>query len=261
MQYFQRRHFRTLQAFIMLSNPSSNLQARQRQHRRQNSTPTAFNALKVTSLPNIPRHASHRRGMSLDQNRQQQPPAQDSNTVSNTNNQGFQTTQQHILRETQQHRLARPGQRSINNNNDENCLDSPDVSSQRQNLDPGCVTNFSDPSRASFTYPGLINTNVPLEIADFRSSVGSDFSLYSGDGSLTPSAYFDFSAAFDNAGQSSGLSSKRSSFGRRISGGIADRVSQFENLAMQSPLNHRPITPPNQNAMSGFNQLLYVALR
>ncbi|KAA8566663.1 hypothetical protein EYC84_009201 [Monilinia fructicola] len=49
----------------MLSNPTNNLQNRHRQHRRQNSTPTAFDAVKANNLPPVQRHA-HRRGMSLD---------------------------------------------------------------------------------------------------------------------------------------------------------------------------------------------------
>ncbi|KAI9852308.1 MAG: hypothetical protein M1824_002029 [Vezdaea acicularis] len=83
----------------MLSNPNSGLQQRQRQHRRQNSTPAAFDAPKVPILPaKIQRQSSHRRGQSLDQRniRQRQLRPQDDET--------------HILRETQQQRLARPGQ-------------------------------------------------------------------------------------------------------------------------------------------------------
>ncbi|KAG9236044.1 hypothetical protein BJ875DRAFT_372953 [Amylocarpus encephaloides] len=68
------------------------------------------------------------------------------------------------------------------------------------------------------------------------------------DGALTPSAFLDFSTEFDNI--SNGNSgSRRSSSGRRISGGILGRVAQFESLALQSPA--RPITPPNQN-VSGY---------
>ncbi len=98
----------------MLSNQTSNLQQRQRQHRRQNSTPNAFDAPKVPLLPAtaIQRHGSHRRGLSLDQRIQQQEQRrksqQDDRTVST--NPGLQQQQQHILREAQQQRLARPGQ-------------------------------------------------------------------------------------------------------------------------------------------------------
>ncbi|KAI9878680.1 MAG: hypothetical protein M1830_010828 [Pleopsidium flavum] len=103
----------------MLSNQTSNLQQRQRQHRRQNSTPNAFDAPKVPLLPAtaIQRHGSHRRGLSLDQPIQQQEQRrksqQDDRTVST--NQGLQQQQQQILREAQQQRLARPGQQHNTN--------------------------------------------------------------------------------------------------------------------------------------------------
>ncbi|KAL8341731.1 hypothetical protein RB601_005398 [Gaeumannomyces tritici] len=122
----------------MLSNPPlSNLHPRHRQHRRQNSTPTAFEAVKIPNLPNIQRRqpVSHRRGLSLDtrqhQIRQlqqhQQRQQQHSTTIDNrqdfatttttvsssttTNHPGLPTTpQHHVLREAQQQRIiARPG--------------------------------------------------------------------------------------------------------------------------------------------------------
>jgi regulatory protein SWI5 len=115
----------------MLSNPTSNLHARQRAHRRQNSTPTAFEAVKIPNLPNVNRqqqqhhhqHLGHRRGLSLDTRQRAatsmtQTPSpvttttrQDFTTVSTTTNQGI-ATQHHVLREAQQQRIqARPGPR------------------------------------------------------------------------------------------------------------------------------------------------------
>ena len=97
----------------MLSNPNSRLHQRQRQHRRQNSTPTAFQAPKVPLLPasTLQRNGSHRRGQSYDQQSNQRQTRQhwpqDDTTVST--NPGLQQRQQHILREAQQQRLARPG--------------------------------------------------------------------------------------------------------------------------------------------------------
>jgi regulatory protein SWI5 len=93
----------------MLSNPHSNLQRQQRQHRRQNSTPIAFEAPKVPLLPatKLQRLAFHRRGQSLDQRVQQQP-FPDGSTVSIPP--GFQPNPQHSLQEAQQHRLVQPGQ-------------------------------------------------------------------------------------------------------------------------------------------------------
>jgi hypothetical protein len=99
----------------MLSNPTNNLRNRQRQHQQQNSKPTAFDSVKVHNLPNIQKHGTHCRGKSS---------PQDSNPASTTN-QGYQSTQQHILRETQQQRLVRPGQQFKRVDNDENYLNLP----------------------------------------------------------------------------------------------------------------------------------------
>jgi regulatory protein SWI5 len=223
----------------MLSNSTNNLQNRQRQHRRQNSTPTAFESVKVNNLPKIQRHA-HRRGMSLDQRRRQTTPQEI--TVSTTNNQGYQTTQQHILRETQQQRLARPGQQFTNFDNGENYVNSPIVTPNRQSFDAG--NQYRERPSSQYSYSGPINTVINVDPSNYG---GNDFNLFSSD-ALTPSAYLDFSAGFDGM-PNSGSNSRRSS-GRRISGGIVDRVAQFENLALKSP--QRPITPPNQNAPSMY---------
>ena len=217
----------------MLSNPTNNLHNRQRQHRRQNSTPNAFESVKVPDLPNIQRHGGHRRGMSLD-TRQRQTPPQDILTASTTN-QGYQTTQQHILRETQQQRLVRPGQQFTRTDNDENYLNSPITTPQRQSFDASCSGQYGEQQFAQYAYNGHINTT-PANI----------FS----DGNLTPSAFLDFSAGFEGGTgmQNSESSSRRSS--RRISGGILDRVAKFENLALHSP--SRPITPPSQDVQSMY---------
>lgn len=227
----------------MLSNPTNNLQNRQRLHRRQNSTPTAFEAAKVHGLPNPQRHGSHRRGISLDQ-RRQQTPSQDY-MVSNTN-QGYQTTQQHILRETQQQRLVRPGQQYQHYDNDENYKSSPAVTPHRQSFDAACMGNFEGQRIASpYPYNGLVNMTMPVDPDAFHGA--NDFNLYTSDGNLTPSAFLDFSQLEGMSHSTSASSSKRSS--RRISGRILDRVAQFENMAMKT---ERPITPPNQNASGRY---------
>jgi regulatory protein SWI5 len=141
---FNDNPFRTPRAFIMLSNPTNNLHNRQRLHRRQNSTPTAFGSVKAHDLPNIQRPGGHRRGMSLDTRRRQTPP-QDINTASTTN-QGYQSTPQHILRETQQQRLVRPGQQFTHMDNDENYLNSPIATPQRQSFDASCIGQYGEQS-------------------------------------------------------------------------------------------------------------------
>jgi regulatory protein SWI5 len=218
----------------MLSNPTNNLHSRQRQHRRQNSTPTAFESVKVYDLPNIQRHGGHRRGMSLDTRRRQTPP-QDINTASTTN-QGYQSTQQHILRETQQQRLVRPGQQFTHMGSDENYLNSPISTPQRQSFDASCSGQYGEQPFSPYGYNGHINTTQANLFAD---------------GNLTPSAFLDFSATFEGGTgeQNSENNSRRSS--RRISGGILDRVAKFENLALQSP--SRPITPPTQDVHGAYS--------
>lgn len=252
-------------ALPMLSNPTQNLHQRQRQHRRQQSTPTAFEATKVPALPNIQKHVSHRRGISLDQRQQRrQSPQQDNNTVSYTN-QGFQQTQQHQLRETQQQRLVRPGhQQQViyhGHPNDGGYLMSPIISPQTSAFQ---ATYASIPIMApeSFSayqsYGGQMNPDLrmyandcpggsPFEQAQFVNSSGlpSPFS----------SSYGDYPAGLEVSAEPQGLgltvpgsrpSSSRSC--RRPSGGIADRVAMFEGMGASS--SSRPITPQSQNDSS-----------
>lgn len=95
----------------MMSNPPSVLQQRQRLHRRQNSTPVAFEAMKVPNLPPaIQRHNSHRRGQSLDQRSPTRGQHRQTGSTVSIPNPGSITTGQQILREAQQQKLARPGQ-------------------------------------------------------------------------------------------------------------------------------------------------------
>ncbi len=96
-----------------MSNPPSVLQQRQRLHRRQNSTPAVFEAMKVPNLPPaIQRHNSHRRGQSLDQRSPTQGQHRQTGSTVSITNPGSTTIGQQILREAQQQKLARPGQRN-----------------------------------------------------------------------------------------------------------------------------------------------------
>lgn len=100
--------FRTRLAYQMLSTQPSNLPG---QHRRQNSTPTVLDTLKVPLFPATrPRYGSHRRSLSVDQptniHQQQKSSSQDDRKVI------IKRLEQQISRETQQHQqqLVRPGQ-------------------------------------------------------------------------------------------------------------------------------------------------------
>lgn len=119
--------------------------------------------------------------------------------------------------------------------NDENYLNSPIATPQRQSFDASCIGQYGEQSFSQYAYNGPISA-APANV----------FS----DGSLTPSAFLDFSASLEGGTgmQNSENNSKRSS--RRISGGIVDRVAKFESLALQSP--PRSITPPNQDVQSTY---------
>jgi regulatory protein SWI5 len=155
--------------------------------------------------------------------------------MTSTTTQGYQSTQQHILRETQQQMLVRPGQHFTHTDSEENYLNSPISTPQRQSFDASCTAQYGEQSFPQYAYSGPINTTAT--------------NLFSDD-NLIPSAFLDFSAGFEGGSrmQNSESSSRRSS--RRISGGIVDRVAKFENLTLQSP--SRPITPPNQDVQSTY---------
>lgn len=235
----------------MLSNPSNNLQNRHRQHRRQNSTPTAFDAVKANNLQPVQRHA-HRRGMSLDT--RPRPNQQQGQSVNNTNI-GYQTTQQHILQETQQQRLVRPGQQPFPvYDNDENQFVSPLVTPHRQSFDSGCSNPYEiqgQQQQHSYSFSGAMNSIMPV---DPSFNAGNDFDFFATNTTMAPTfmEFFEESGIQSiNSQPGSASHSRRSS--RRISGVILDRVAQFENLALKSP--QRPITPPNANSTSKLTVL------
>lgn len=98
----------------MMSIPPSSLQSRQKLHRRQTSTPVAFEAMKVQMPPaSIQRHNMHRRGQSFDLCRGPvRRHAHTGSAVSINTNMGPNQGQQ-ILREAQQQRIPKPGQQAI----------------------------------------------------------------------------------------------------------------------------------------------------
>jgi regulatory protein SWI5 len=265
----------------MLSNPPpSGLQNRQRQqHRRQNSTPTAFETMEIAnSLPTLPPHqqprpqqgrprVSHRRGMSLDTRRQQiQSPTfrqEFHQTVSEHTNTGHNT--QHVLREAQQQRIARPGpqQAYANLASDENYLISPHATPQMQGFEGQCFDGLpaSQPMNMPFDmYNGQLNTMMKKNPEGFSHGMpaSQDFELFPNSAISTPT-FMNFSESAAGAAawmsEGEGSDSRRSS--RRISNGIMDRVSKFENMGTEGP-QQKPITPPNQNANGKFHPRRHV---
>ncbi|KAG5931115.1 hypothetical protein E4U53_001942 [Claviceps sorghi] len=227
----------------MLSNPPNSDHARQRQHRRQNSTPSAFEGMTLSQLPNADNRRqamAHRRGLSLDTRRNQMM----KHTAQQTIN------KHHILQEAQQQRMqARPGPQQLHYasmaaKEDENFLISPHGTPQSQRFDASCF----DGVPVQFPYDGSSwNMMMQKNHDNFTSNMveSKNFDLYSHDSALSTPTFMTFSDS--TAGQAWSLcdeaASRRST--RRISDGIMERVSKFENMGMEGP--HRPTTPSNQD--------------
>lgn len=267
MLYFQLSPFRTPLALPMLSNPTSVYQ-RQRQHRRQKSTPAAYEVPKLPELPTIQRNASHRRGLSLDERARRKSPSRDIKQVSSTNK-GFQRKQQ-ILREAQQQIPVRPGQHEQVPNlkliHNENHLISPFVSPQKQKFETSCHNLYGglcEPVPTYSPYNEQLNATViagPDNCSGNDPFSGNDYILFPENGNTTPSSYLDFSMTFGDCieQQNWGATVKPKGSGRRVSNGIADRVAKFESMTTEQP-DLRPVTPQTQNSGSEFNRLFHTS--
>ncbi|KAM0348405.1 hypothetical protein ACHAPU_004375 [Fusarium lateritium] len=234
----------------MLSNPTG-LHARQKQHRRQNSTPTAFEGVKIPTLPtSSQRQTAHRRGLSLDIRRQHSSPA--TVTTTSTTRQSYM---HNVLREAQQQRIqARPGTQNPYANlapGNENYLMSPHGTPQTQRFDPSCF----DPNSLPFD-PYSADLNVMMgkgQQAGYGDNMsgGKEFDIFNNDSAISTPTFIAFpsegSSAQGWASEGDTSSTKRTA--RRVSGGILDRVNKFENLDTT-----RPATPPNQNQSQNQNQ-------
>ncbi|KAG5656192.1 hypothetical protein KAF25_009068 [Fusarium avenaceum] len=244
----------------MLSNPTG-LHARQKQHRRQNSTPTAFEGVKIPTLPTTQRQTAHRRGLSLDirrQNSSASPATSRQNYMvsTNTNSTGLANHPQHnVLREAQQQRIqARPGTQNPYANlaptGNENFLMSPHGTPQTQRFDPSCF----DPS--SLPFDPYTDLNVMMskgQQAGYGDNMsgGKEFDIFNNDSAISTPNFIGFpsegSSAQGWASEGDTSSAKRTV--RRVSGGILDRVNKFENLD-----TNRPATPPNHNQSQSQSQ-------
>ncbi|GAP90863.1 putative regulatory protein SWI5 [Rosellinia necatrix] len=256
----------------MLSNPpASGLHARNRQHRRQNSTPTAYETVKIApNLPNIqpsPLHPQqnqqrvgvlHRRGMSLDTRRQVlAQKRQEYNMVSNTNNTGSANTPQHVVREAQQQRIARPGpqQAYANLATDENYLVSPSTTPQQQSFEEGWSDGLPAPTDMSMTfdmYNAPMNVMLKKNRDDFFNTLNSSQLEMFPSSALSTPTMLQFPDGLIGAqgwiSENGTANSRRNS--RRISNGIMDRVNKFETMSNE-PLQ-QPLTPPTQNETDYF---------
>ncbi|KND93188.1 Metallothionein expression activator [Tolypocladium ophioglossoides CBS 100239] len=240
----------------MLSNSTSSLHARQRQHRRQNSTPSALEGVKMPTLPNANHRQAtgHRRGLSLDTRRQQTASPttrQDYKVSMNTNNTGLAPNpQHHVLREAQQQRIqAHPGTQQqhhyvpLARSDSENYLISPHDTPQTHRFDPSpCYDTSTLPFNP---YGAQLNLMMQKNQESYASNVAEtrDFELYNNDSALSTPTFMNFPESPSGQGWSAEEGSRRNS--RRISNGIMDRVHKFENLSVDEL--QRPVTPPNQN--------------
>ncbi|KAI1464938.1 uncharacterized protein F4812DRAFT_145259 [Daldinia caldariorum] len=260
----------------MLSNPvhDGGLHARHRQHRRQNSTPTGYEMMKIatTNLPNMNQQQqqqqnhqrarmAHRRGMSLDTRRQQLiqqrmqpistiPTRQEYTTVSNsTNNNTGSITSQHVLREAQKHSIARPGpqQAYANLASDDSYLISPHGTPRTQEFEGqgfGSLSNQQDMQQDMQIhldmYNGRFSGNVTAsqEFDQFPSALSTPTLMSFQDSPTGGPGWIS---------EEETSSTRRNS--RRISNGIMDRVSKFEKLGIDV---QRPLTPPRQDATDYF---------
>ena len=225
---------------------------------------------------------SHRRGLSLDTRRQQISPtttARQSYRVSTTTNPGLVIPPQHILREAQQQRIARPGHGqptpttnhfTINQADSENFLLSPHGTPQSQRFVDamaGGHGQMQDVNAAFDAYIGPMNAIVKKNSASYAQSntvaPGQDFELFGPDSALSTPTFMNFHEANAGAnhpgwiseGEIASSHSRRTS--RRISNGILEKVARFEALGngMEGVSGSRPMTPPNQNAQSTYGFL------
>lgn len=179
--------------------------------------------------------------------------------VSHTNNNtGSANLPQHVVREAQQQRIARPGPQQAHANlaTEENYLVSPGATPQMPSFDEQWsegLPMLDDMSLALGMYNGPTNVVVKNNQNEFTNNHlnASDFDLFPSSATSTPTM-MDFP---DNAMATPGWMSenetanlKKSS--RRISNGIMDRVSKFENMSGE-PFQ-RPLTPPRQNEAEYF---------
>lgn len=264
----------------MLSNPPpmSGPQSRQSQHRRQNSTPSAFEGVKIAPLPSLEHqrpHVSHRRGLSLDTRRQQLAPTppttttrQDYTTVSiSTTNHGFTSTPHHGLRDAQQLHTLRPGSRHSTHSDasvhhpdeSDNFLLSPQITPQSRRFGdsisgPSQVADVNGLSFEPYLGPLDMLRNPPSFDNNNGIDPSRDFDFFGSDSALSTPTFLTFpesspasaSHGWISDSDTASTQSRRSS--RRISNAIMDKVAKFEALGTGlDASSQRPSTPTNQN--------------
>ncbi|KAK4150130.1 hypothetical protein C8A00DRAFT_18282 [Chaetomidium leptoderma] len=256
----------------------SGLHSRQRQHRRQNSTPSAFDAVKIAPLPNLQqrRPISHRRGLSLDTRGPPLAPAPTTTTLRreyipvgiSAINPGPAATSRHAVQKTQQQRTARPVSSHptfAGQDGSDTFLLSPQVTPQSRRF-----TTLSGQEQVNDVH-GLPFDPYSGSLSLLERSVnrldGSgidpsrDFEFFGPDSALSTPSFMTFpeSSPADTCQgwisetETASTHSRRSS--RRISNGMMDKISKFEAMGsdIEAP-SQRPCTPVGQTANDCFPQ-------
>ncbi|KAL2016798.1 hypothetical protein VTK56DRAFT_2967 [Thermocarpiscus australiensis] len=272
-------------ALSMLSNPprSSGHHSRHRQHRRQNSTPSAFEAVKIAPMPGVQEqrpHISHRRGLSLDTRGRPVTPSrtttaarQDYTTVSTSaTNPGLATTPQHLLREAQQQCTARPGSgqprfRDIatpQKEDNDSFLLSPQVSPRRLHLASPLSGHGEMGDMNSISFDAFLGSmgmkNQGVFASNSAMDPSRDFDFYASGSALSTPTFLTFpdSSPASTCGwisESETASTQTRRVSRRISNGIMDKVAKFEAAGSSiHASSSRPSTPTIQNVNGYFPQ-------
>ncbi|OAA56049.1 C2H2 transcription factor Swi5 [Cordyceps fumosorosea ARSEF 2679] len=232
----------------MLSNPTTTRPPRQRQHRRQNSTPSAFEGGTAQNMPsgiNRRQAVAHRRGLSLDIRRfQMTPPTSER-----------QDNMHRVLREAQQQRTqARPGPHPNHNHNPylamrhgntENFTMSPDHTPHSQRFSASSPFN---PSSAPFDpYGEQLNLMMQRNQGSYGDNLSSarNFELFTVENAQSMSSYTGIPESPSQGWMADGGNATLRRSTRRISDGIMDRVAIFENMNGEEA--QAPSTPPNYN--------------
>ncbi|ATY64276.1 C2H2 transcription factor Swi5 [Cordyceps militaris] len=233
----------------MLSNPTTDLHPRQRQHRRQNSTPSVSEVRSqnlhtpLSNISNRRRAAAHRRGLSLDTRRFQQ-------MLTPTTTQQDSTHRQ--LRETQQQRTqARPGQQpnqnpylAMRHGDTENFVIPPNHAPYSQRFDASCFESSTAPFAP---YAEQVNMMMQRNQGSYGTNLSSakDFDLFTVENAQSMPSYAAIPESPSQAWVADGGNATIRRSARRISDGIMDRVAIFESINSEEA--QVPSTPPNQH--------------
>ncbi|KAK4143430.1 metallothionein expression activator [Dichotomopilus funicola] len=246
--------------------------SRQRQHRRQNSTPSAFDAVKIAPLPNLQqrRPVSHRRGLSLDTRAHHQPLAPAPPTGLRQEYVPVEaTTPQNLLRQPgHQQRSARPALSQAafaELEAADNFLVSPQVTPQSRRFTNAMAAGqgqLPDLSGLPFdTYagaPALFERSVN-RLGDHNMEPSQEFDFFAPDSALSTPSFLTFPDSSPGGlgegwGSESETASTSRKSSRRVSNGIMNKAAKLDAMGSGFEGADRPCTPNSQIASDYFPQ-------